>query len=325
MQVCVFIEPHHGASYDTQLRLAQHAEACGFHGLFRADHYQAMGRGDGLPGPTDAWLSLAGLARETSRIRLGTLVSSATFRDPGPLAISVAQVDLMSSGRVELGIGAGWYQREHTSYGIRFPPAGARFDRLAEQLQIITGLWATPLGGRYNFRGTHYELIGAPALPKPLQTPRPPIIVGGRGRRRTPHLAAVYADEYNAAFLPPDEARQAFRRVADAALLTGRGGWPLRLSGGITVACGRTPSEVHRRAAALARLLPPPASPVVGTPQQLVDRIGAYAEVGVGRVYLRLADLADIDHLRLLGEQVLPAVAEMATPVNPWKERPCRV
>ncbi len=198
LRVCVFVEPHRGATYDDQLRLARHVEDAGFEGFLRADHYQSMGDDDGAPGPTDAWLTLAGLARETTRLRLGTLVNSATFRLPGPLAVQVAQVDQMSGGRVELGMGAGWYEREHTSYGIPFPPLGERFDRLEEQLAIVTGLWAAP--GRFSFEGKHYRLLDAPALPKPVQRPGPPVIVGGRGPRRTPELAARYADEFKLPF-----------------------------------------------------------------------------------------------------------------------------
>src|SRR5438094_2436447 len=146
MQLRIFTEPQLGASYLDQLRVATAAEQLGFDAFFRSDHYLTMGKSSGLPGPTDAWLTLAALARETSRVRLGTLVSSATFRLPGPLAISVAQVDAMSGGRVELGLGAGWYEAEHRAYGIPFPPTRERFDRLAEQLAVITGLWATPDG-----------------------------------------------------------------------------------------------------------------------------------------------------------------------------------
>src|ERR1700735_2546603 len=143
MHLRIFVEPQQGASYEQLLEVAKVSESCGFDAFFRSDHFLTMG-GDGLPGPTDAWVTLAGLARETSRIRLGTLVTSATFRWPGVLAISVAQVDAMSGGRVELGLGAGWYDGEHTAYGIPFPPVGQRFERLEEQLNILPGLWATP-------------------------------------------------------------------------------------------------------------------------------------------------------------------------------------
>jgi F420-dependent oxidoreductase-like protein len=313
MQVCVFTEPHRGASYTDQLRFAQLAEQGGFAGLFRADHYQGMGAVAGLPGPTDAWVTLAGLARETTRIRLGTLVSSVTFRLPGPLAVAVAQVDQMSGGRVELGIGAGWYEREHRSHGIPFPPLGERLDRLAEQLDIVTGLWRTPVGERFSYHGKHYQLVEAPALPKPAQRPGPPVIVGGRGPRRTPELAARHADEFNAVFVTVAEADRQFRRVTEACRRIGRTA-PIRLSLGLLVACGRTDAEARRRAENLhepGSALPQEDS-VVGTPAQVVDRIGQLAGIGGGRVYLRLPDLTDLDHLALLAERVLPQVPPVA-------------
>ncbi|MDO3702556.1 LLM class F420-dependent oxidoreductase [Micromonospora sp. C28SCA-DRY-2] len=310
MRVCVFTEPHRGASYDDQLRFARLAEAGGFEGFFRADHYQSMGDDPGLPGPTDAWLTLAALARETTRIRLGTLVTSATFRLPGPLAVMVAQVDQMSGGRVELGIGAGWYEREHTSYGIPFPGVTERFDRLAEQLEVITGLWRTPPGETYSFTGAHYRLVDAPALPKPVQRPGPPVIIGGRGPKRTPELAARYADEFNMPFKSVAETADAYERVREASDRTGRatsGRAPLVLSAGIVVAIGRTDAEAQRRAAPLhVKSALPPEDPVVGSPAQLVDRIGEFAAAGATRVHLRLIDFADLDHLELIAAEVLP-------------------
>ncbi|MGB2568529.1 LLM class F420-dependent oxidoreductase [Micromonospora citrea] len=310
MRVAVFTEPHRGADYDDQLRFARLVEAGGFDGFFRADHYQAMGDEPGLPGPTDAWLTLAALARETSRIRLGTLVTSATFRLPGPLAVMVAQVDRMSGGRVELGIGAGWYEREHTSYGIPFPAVGERFDRLAEQLEIVTGLWRTPVGETYSYTGDHYRLVDAPALPKPAQRPGPPVIVGGRGPKRTPELAARYADEYNMPFKSVEETAAAFERVREASDRTGRTGLgraPLVLSAGVVVAIGRTDAEARRRAEPLhVKSALPPEDPVVGSPAQLVDRLGEFAAIGATRVHLRLIELDDLDHLELIAGEVLP-------------------
>src|SRR4051794_20191359 len=185
-------EPQMGATYDDLLAVARHAEDTGFDAFFRSDHYLTMS-GDGLPGPTDAWLTLAALARETKRIRLGTLVTAMTFRMPGVLAISVAQVDQMSGGRVELGLGTGWYDGEHTAYGVPFPPLGERFERFEEQLQILRGLWEAE--GSFDFAGKHYALKDSPALPKPTQ-PHVPVIIGGFGAKRTPRLAATYADEY---------------------------------------------------------------------------------------------------------------------------------
>ncbi|NJP33164.1 LLM class F420-dependent oxidoreductase [Micromonospora thermarum] len=310
MRVSLFTEPHRGASYDDQLRFARLAEDCGYEGFLRADHYRAMGDEPALPGPTDAWLTLAALARETRRIRLGTLVTSATFRLPGPLAVMVAQVDQMSGGRVELGIGAGWYEREHTAYGIPFPGVAERFDRLAEQLEIVTGLWRTPVDRTFSYTGAHYRLVDAPALPKPVQVPGPPVIVGGRGPKRTPELAARYADEFNMPFTTVSQTAAAYQRVREACEWAGRaesGRPPLVLSAGIVVAIGRTDADARHRAAPLhVPSALPPEDPVVGSPAQLVDRIGEFAAIGAGRVHLRLIDLADLDHLELIAAEVLP-------------------
>jgi F420-dependent oxidoreductase-like protein len=313
VRVSIFTEPHRGASYDDQLRMVRLAEDGGFDAWLRADHYQSMSADPGLPGPTDAWVTLGALARETSRIRLGTLVTSATFRLPGPLSVIVAQVDQMSGGRVDLGIGAGWYEREHISYGIPFPSPRERFDRLEEQLAVLTGLWRTPDGGRFNHAGKHYRLVDAPALPKPVQVPGPPIIIGGKGVRRTPDLAARYADEFNMPFKSVKETAEAYERVllsCDRVDRTATGRGPLLLSAGIVVAIGRTEAEAQRRAAPLHETSAlPPEDPMIGSPAQLVDRIGKFAEIGTGRVHLRLTDLNDLDHLELIAAEVLPQLA----------------
>ena len=307
MRISLFVEPHRGATYDDQLRLARHAEQAGFEGFLRADHYQSMGADPGLPGPTDAWITLAGLARETSRIRLGTLVNAATFRLPGPLAIMVAQVDAMSGGRIDFGMGAGWLEREHTSYGIPFPPLGERLDRMHEQLEIITGLWRTNVGDRFDYDGKYYTLIDAPALPKPLQKPGPPIIVGGRGPKRTPEIAGRFADEFNMPFKTVAQTAVAFDRVRAAAARHGR---QLTLSAGIVVAIGRTAEEAARRAAPLhVPSALPPEDPVVGDPERLVERITEMAAIGAGRVHLRVIDMSDLDHVDLIAEKVLPYVS----------------
>lgn len=313
MRVSIFTEPHRGATYDDQLRMARLAEDGGFEGWLRADHYQSMGADPGLPGPTDAWITLAALARETSRIRIGTLVTSSTFRLPGPLAVIVAQVDQMSGGRVDLGIGAGWYEREHLAYGIPFPLVGERFSRLAEQLAVVTGLWRTPLGERFNHQGEHYQLIDAPALPKPVQVPGPPIIIGGKGLKRTPELAARYANEFNMPFKSVKETAEAYERVVAACERVDRaatGQPPLVLSAGIVVAIGRTEAEAQRRAAPLhEKSALPPEDPVIGSPAQLVEQIGEFAKIGASRIHLRLTDLNDLDHLELIAAEVLPQLA----------------
>jgi F420-dependent oxidoreductase-like protein len=305
----VFVEPQQGASYADQLAVARAAEAHGYSAFFRSDHYVAMS-GDGLPGPTDSWVTLAGIARETSSIRLGTMVTSATFRHPGPLAISVAQVDEMSGGRVELGIGAGWFEAEHRAYAIPFPPLGERFDRLTEQLHIITGLWTTPVGETFDYSGKHYTVADSPALPKPVQSPHPPIIIGGAGAKRTPALAAAFASEFNVPFAPVDVARTQIERVTAALTNAGRSAESLTYSAAFVVCAGRDDAEIARRAAAIGREVDElrSNSPVVGTPNEIADKLGAYTEAGVQRVYLQLIDMSDLDHLEFFASQVIPQV-----------------
>jgi F420-dependent oxidoreductase-like protein len=310
MKLRIFTEPQQGASYESLLAVARVAEEEGFEAFFRSDHYLKMGAVDGLPGPTDAWITLAGLARDTSTIRLGTLVTSATFRLPGPLAISVAQVDAMSGGRVELGLGAGWYDDEHRAYGIPFPPTGERFERLEEQLAIITGLWDTEEGGSFAFGGTHFQLAGSPALPKPVQAPHPPVIVGGGGPKRTPRLAARFADEFNTPFMLPDAAKAQFGVVGRACEEAGRDPSGLRRSSAVVVCCGADDAEVARRAKAIGREVGElRTNGVCGTPQQVAARLADYAEAGAETAYLQVLDLADLDHVRLIGREVAPLVA----------------
>ena len=305
MDLRIFTEPQQGASYDDLLRVANATEELGFDAFFRSDHYLVMGNRDGLPGPSDAWVNLAGLARDTTRIRLGTLVSPTTFREPGVLAIIVAQVDQMSGGRVELGLGAGWFEAEHSAYGLGFPDVSERFDRLEEQLEVITGLWATPVGQTYTHRGTHHTLIDAPALPKPAQQPGPPIIMGGVGPRRTPELAARYAAEFNVAFHPEETVRRAFDRVRTACDATGRDRASLKLSVGQVLCVGRDEAELKRRAEAIGRdVADLRASAFAGTPAEVVDRIGTYAEMGATRAYLQTLDLSDLDHVELVAGEV---------------------
>ncbi|GAA1819088.1 LLM class F420-dependent oxidoreductase [Luedemannella flava] len=304
MRMTVFIEPQFGATYDDQLRVARRAQDCGYDAFFRSDHYLTMRADGGLPGPTDAWITLAGLARETSGIRLGTMVTSATFRLPGPLAISVAQVDQMSGGRVEVGLGAGWFAAEHEAYGIPFPSLGERFDRLTEQLEIVTGLWATPEGGSYRYDGKHYQVTDSPALPKPAQRPAPTVIIGGAGARRTPDLAVRFADEFNAPFKTLAETTELFARVAAAAGAAGRQA-PLVYSAAQTVICGRTDAEVRRRAeAAKVDADDVRRRGLIGTPAEIVDRLGAFAQAGAQRVHLQFLDLDDLDHLDLVAAEV---------------------
>ena len=302
MDLRIFTEPQQGADYDTLLAVAKATEDLGFDAFFRSDHYLVMGDGDGLPGPTDAWITLAGLARETSRIRLGTLMTAGTFRLPGVLAIEVAQVDQMSGGRVEFGLGAGWYEAEHTAYGIPFPKE--RFGRLEEQLAIVTGLWETPVGQTFDFDGTFYQLKDSPALPKPAQ-PKVPVLIGGMGAKRTPELAARYATEFNAPFVSVEDSGKQFGRVREAAQAAGRGPDDLVYSNALVAVVGKDDAEVARRAAAIGREVEElKANGLAGSPAEVVDRIGRYAEQGSTRFYLQILDLKDLDHLELISSQV---------------------
>jgi F420-dependent oxidoreductase-like protein len=311
-QLRIFTEPQQGATYDDLLAVALRAEELGFDAFFRSDHYLAMGavlEAGGLPGPTDAWITLAGLARDTSRIRLGTLVTSATFRQPGPLAVSVAGVDQMSGGRVELGLGAGWYEREHEAYAIPFPPLGERFDRLADQLAIITGMWATPVGTPFTYEGTHHRVVDSPALPKPVQEGGIPIIIGGGGPKRTPALAARYGAEYNLPFAPIPRFVEMRERVAAACEAIDRDPASITYTAAQVLCLGADEAEVARRAAAIGR------EPdelrkngVAGTPVEVRETLERWQEAGAERIYLQVLDLADLDHL--------DAVADLTTPIS---------
>jgi F420-dependent oxidoreductase-like protein len=309
MKLRIFTEPQQGADYATLARIAKAAEDLGFDAFFRSDHYLKMGSVNGLPGPTDAWTTLAGLAVQTERIRLGTLVSPVTFRQPGPLAITVAQVDQMSGGRVELGLGTGWFDAEHAAYGIPFPSLGDRFAIMEEQLAVITGLWKAADDKPFSFDGTHYQVADSPALPKPVQRPGPPVIIGGGGPRKTPRLAAAYADEYNAAFDALAGTQAAFDRVREAVEAAGRPASTMVYSAAQVVCCGRDDAELERRAAAIGR---EPAelrrNGLAGTPAEVVEKIGQFAGIGAERMYLQVLDLDDIEHLELIAAEVLPAV-----------------
>lgn len=305
MDARIFVEPQQGASYDTLLAAAQATEEAGFDAFFRSDHFLKMGDVDGLPGPTDAWITLAGLARETSTIKLGTLVTSATFRDPGLLAISVAQVDAMSGGRVELGLGAGWFQAEHDAYGFRFPGLGERFERLEEQLEIVTGLWDTPLGDTFDHDGEHYRVADSPALPKPHR--RPPIIIGGRGPRRTPRLTATFADEFNIPFGSVADTKESFDWVRAACEQRGRDPEELTYSVALIVCLGGDEATAKRRSEAIGR----PVEVIdehglYGNADQMLERLGQFAEIGAQRVYLQVLDLDDLDHIAEIGDALLP-------------------
>lgn len=310
MELRVFTEPQQGATYDDLLAVALEAERLGFGAFFRSDHYLHMS-GDGLPGSTDAWTTLAGLARDTTTIRLGTMMTSATFRHPGVLAIQVAQVDQMSGGRVELGIGAGWFAQEHEAYGIPFPGTKERFERYAEQLELITGLWATPVGERYTFAGDQYQLTDSPALPKPVQTGGHrggvPVLVGGLGKRKTPALAAAYADEFNLPFADEETTAAQFARVRQAAEQIRRDPDEITWSNALVLCVGADEAEIARRAAAIGREVDElRTNGLAGTPAEVVEKIKRFEALGSERVYLQVLDLSDLDHLRLVAAEVVP-------------------
>jgi F420-dependent oxidoreductase-like protein len=307
MRVRIFTEPQQGATYEQLLRVAQDAERLGFDAFFRSDHYQRIGEGSPGPGSTDAWMTLAAIGRETSRIRLGTMVTPVTFRFPGPLAIEVAQADAMSGGRVELGVGAGWYDTEHASYAIPFPDTRTRFEMLEEQLEIVTGLWATPSGDTFSFAGRHYTVTDSPALPKPAQRPRPPVILGGWGTKRTPRLAAKFADEFNMPFPPVSYFREGCDHVRRACEAAGRDPSTMRFTVASVVAVGTNDAEFERRAResgqepAQAR-----ANAIAGTPAEAVERIKEFEKAGAETVYLQYHTLDDVEHLELIAAEILP-------------------
>lgn len=307
MELRIFTEPQEGARHGDLLRVARFAEDAGFPAFFRSDHYRSTGSGAGLPGPSDAWITLAGLARETSHIRLGVLMSAATFRGPGPLAIIAAQVDEMSGGRLEIGLGAAWFETEHRATGLPFPAVGERFTRLTEQLEIITGLWATPSGETFSYDGTHYRLVDSPALPKPAQHPRPPIIIGGKGTTRTPRLAARFADEFNVSLRDVPTCAAQFARVDAACERIGRDPATITRSVAQTVCVGADEAEVRRRAETIGRdTADLRANGIAGTPGEVADTIGRWREAGVTRIYLQVLDLDDLDHLELIAAKVMP-------------------
>ncbi|MFT4085374.1 MAG: LLM class F420-dependent oxidoreductase [Nocardioides sp.] len=313
MELRIFTEPQQGATYDDLLAVASTAEELGFGAFFRSDHYLKMGDVSGLPGPTDAWTTLAGLARETSTIRLGTLVTSATFRYPGPLAIQVAGVDQMSGGRVDLGLGAGWFEDEHAAYGIPFPGTRERFDRLEEQLELITGLWAADPAAGYSFAGTHYQLTNSPGLPKPVQTGGHRggvhLVIGGHGKRRTPSLAARYADEFNVPFASVADTAAQLDRVRGFVAEAGRTPESMTYSAAQVLCLGADEAEIDRRAAAIGREKAElRENGLAGTPAEVIAKIERFADAGASRVYLQVLDLADLDHLRLVAAEVMPYV-----------------
>ena len=307
MDLRIFTEPQQGASYEQLLAVAWAAEECNFNGFFRSDHYLAMGQATGLPAYTDAWTTLAGLARDTTKIRLGTLVTPVTFRPAGSFPVVVSQVDHMSGGRVEVGLGAGWYEEEHRAYGLAFPSAKARYDLLEDQLRILRGALETPAGTVFEFAGHTCSVRLDPGPRQPAQRPHPPIIMGGGGGPRSSSLAASYADEFNAPFVGSDQAEKAYDAVRRACESQGRDPATLIWSTANVVCCGRSEADLARRARAIGRELPElRENGFAGSPAEVLDKIGAYAAKGAQRIYLQVLDLADLDHIRLIAEEVMP-------------------
>ncbi|MGN6473003.1 MAG: TIGR03560 family F420-dependent LLM class oxidoreductase [Mycobacteriales bacterium] len=303
----IFTEPQQGASYDQLLAVARTAEASGYGAFFRSDHILKMGSVSGLPGVTDAWTTLAGLARDTSTIRLGTLVTPVTFRHIGDFAVIAAQVDQMSNGRVDIGLGAGWYGAEHDAFGIPFPDVPTRYDLLEDQLAILAGAWSAPSGATFDYEGKTTSVHIAVDTVRPAQSPRPPIVLGGQGGPKSARLAATYAAEYNTPFVPVDRMRTTHDKIRAACEAAGRDPTSMVYSVALVLCCGESEAEVERRAAAIGREVGElRENGLTGSPQELIDKIATYAEAGAERFYLQVLDLTDLDHLRLVAEQVMP-------------------
>jgi F420-dependent oxidoreductase-like protein len=303
----VFTEPQQGASYEQLLAVARTSEASGYGAFFRSDHILKMGSVSGLPGVTDAWTTLAGLARDTSTIRLGTLVTPVTFRHVGNFAVIAAQVDQMSNGRVDIGLGAGWYGAEHEGFGIPFPDVPMRYDMLEDQLAILAGVWSTPSGATFDYEGKTTSVHIAVDTVRPAQSPRPPIVLGGQGGPKSARLAATYAAEYNTPFVPVDRMKATHDKIRAACETAGRDPGSMVYSAALVVCCGETEADVERRAAAIGREVAElRENGLAGSPQELIDKIATYAEAGAERFYLQVLDISDLDHLRLIAEQVMP-------------------
>jgi F420-dependent oxidoreductase-like protein len=303
------VEAHRGANYEQQLRMAQAAERLGFAAFTRTEHYTPTDGSLGEPGPTDAWLTLAAIARETTAIRLGTLMTCTTFRYPTVLAVMVAQADQMSNGRVELGIGAGWFEGEHHVMGVPFPQLPERIDRFEEQLAILRGLWSLDGGDRFSFNGEYFKVEDNPGLPRPVQPAGPPIVIGGKGVRRLPRLAVQYAAEFNSSNCDLDNVSQRYGRVIAACEKYGRDRESMKFSHAIVVCCGRTDREIARRLEVTGQDLDTfNVVNIAGPPEYAIERIKAFADLGTQRMYLQLLDMDDIDHAELIANAVLPHV-----------------
>jgi F420-dependent oxidoreductase-like protein len=303
----IFTEPQQGASYEQLLTVARAAEEGGFDAFFRSDHYLKMGSASGLTAYTDAWTTLAGLARDTERIRLGTLVTPVTFRHVGTLPVVISQVDQMSAGRVEVGLGAGWYGDEHAAYGIPFPPTASRYDLLEDQLEIMHGVWSAEAGTTFEHSGRTCSVSLQVDPLRPAQRPHPPIIIGGRGGPRNARLAATYADEFNVAFVQVEVMREIHDSVRRRCEEQGRDPGSLVFSIGQVLCCGESEADVERRAGTIGRQVGElRENGLTGTPAEVLEKIERFVEAGAERFYLQVLDLSDLDHLRLVASEVLP-------------------
>ena len=309
MKIRIFTEPQQGAGYQRLSKLATHVENLGFDGFFVSDHYHVMGDTDPRMGPTDALTTLAGLARDTKKIRLGTLVCSSTFRKPGRLAVISAEIDQMSKGRLELGIGAGWFDREHEALGIEFPSIKKRFDLMEDQLEILRLFRDTPEGKSFDFEGRTVTLKDCPALPRAVQEPGIPIIIGGGGPKRTPNLAARFADEFNSPFRSPDIFKEQVERVSQACESIGRNPESLIFSVAQVVCVSDSEKEFSKRAERIGRSSSElRESGVAGMPEEAVERILAFQRAGASRIYLQVLDEDDLDHMTFIAESIAPLI-----------------
>lgn len=308
------IEGQEGVTWPQWLALAGACEQHGIGTLFRSDHYMNLDGQHPERGSLDAWGTLCALAAATTTLRLGTLVSPATFRHPSELAKLVVTADHISGGRVELGLGAGWHEREHSAYGFPFAPLRSRLDVLEEQLQVVLGAWASGAQQPFSFAGEHYELDTLNAAPGPVQTPRPPLIMGGSAGRRSAAMAARYADEYNTPFAAVEEVRERRARVEQACADAGREMLPFSVMTGVVI--GADESDLRDRAdrlqqrSGLQNLVDaPPGGWIVATAEDAAEQLRTLAEAGVDRVMCQQLLHDDLDAVALLGERVSPAVA----------------
>jgi len=318
MRICLMIEGQEGVTWEQWVSLALACEGNGFDALFRSDHYLSFSDPKGR-GTLDAWSTIAALSGRTERIRFGTLVSPVTFRHPSNLAKMVVTADHASGGRVELGMGAGWSEQEHRAYGFPFPPAGERFAMLEEQVEIVHRLM-NPDDEEVSFDGPHYRLERCPPLPKPVQEPHPPLIIGGQAGPRSRRLAVRWADEYNVNFVEPDECAR--RRDALLGSCEQAGRDPATLALSVMTGClvGADRDELESRAKALMDKQGHGGDPaafveglsgawIAGTPDQILSQLQEYAKAGVGRVMLQDLIHEDLDMVALIGQEVIPEAA----------------